>query len=137
MAGLTRVDFDDCLDFLAGKLSAPAGAVEMEASAPPCWTSLRLWKRNGRFGLCGRRVARWFWSNVETINSEETVWVMASGLAVGTLESTYAERLTPDNHFILNGRVFEFRRLEGSMLFARSTSGDSSLPRWTSSKQFL
>ena len=95
MAELTRADFDDCLDFLAGKLDAPAGAFEPEAGAPPRWTSPRLWKREGRFGLRSRRVARWFWNNVGTINSEETVRVMESGVAVGTLEAAYAERLVP------------------------------------------
>ena len=30
MADLTRTDFDDCLNFLAGKLEAPAGACEPE-----------------------------------------------------------------------------------------------------------
>jgi ATP-dependent helicase Lhr and Lhr-like helicase len=137
MAGLTRADFDACLDFLAGNLSAPAGALEPEAGAPPRWTSPRLWKREGRFGLRSRRVARWFWNNVGTINSEETVRVMESGVAVGTLEAAYAERLIPGDCFILDGRAFEFRRLEGPILFARSSSGEPSLPRWTSSKQSL
>ena len=35
MAALMRSDFDACLDFLAGKLAAPAGALEPEAGAPP------------------------------------------------------------------------------------------------------
>ena len=137
MAGLMRADFDDCLDFLAGKLAAPAGALEPEAGAPPRWTSPRLWKREGRFGLRSRRVARWFWNNVGTINSEETVRVMEAGVAVGTLEAAYAERLVPGDRFILDGRAFEFRRIERPILFARSSSGEPNLPRWTSSKQSL
>ena len=132
MAELTRADFDDCLNFLAGKLSAPAGAFEPETGAPPRWTSPRLWKRDGRFGLRNRRVARWFWNNVGTINSEETVRVMDRGVAVGTLEAAYAERLIRGDRFVLDGRAFEFRRLERSTLFARSSSGEPSLPRWTS-----
>ena len=137
MSSLKRSDFDACLDFLAGKLKAPAGAVEPAPGAAPRWTSPRLWKQSGRFGLRSRRVARWFWSNVGTISSEETVRVMDSGVAVGTLEAAYAERLIRGDRFVLDGRAFEFRRLEHATLFARSCSGEPSLPRWTSSRQSL
>ena len=137
MASLSRVDFDDCLDFLAGKLNAPSGAFEPVAGAAPRWTAPRLWKSEGRFGLRNRRVASWFWNNVGTINSEETVRVIESGVAVGTLEAAYAERLLRGDRFVLDGRAFEFRRLEQATLFARSTSGEPRLPRWTSSKQSL
>jgi ATP-dependent helicase Lhr and Lhr-like helicase len=137
MADLARADFDACLDFLAGKLGTPPGASEPEAGAPLRWTSPRLWRRNGRFGLRSRRVARWFWNNVGTINSEETVRVVETGIAIGTLETAYAERLVPGDRFVLDGRALEFRRLERSSLLARSTTGEPSLPRWTSMRQSL
>ena len=137
MAELSRADFDACLDFLAGKLAAPAGAVEGESGALPRWTSPRLWSRDGHFGLRSRRVARWFWHNVGTIHSEETVRVIERGVAVGTLEAAYAERLVPGDRFVLDGRALEFQRLEQSTLVARSTAGEPSLPRWTSTRQSL
>ena len=58
-------------------------------------------------------------------------------MAVGTLEAAYAERLVPGDRFVLDGRALEFRRLERSSLFARSTTGEPSLPRWTSDRQSL
>ena len=137
MVELTRADFDACLDFLAGKLATPPGAFEPEAGAPMRWTSPRLWRRDGRFGLRSRRVARWFWNNVGTIDSEETVRVIERGVAIGTLEAAYAERLVPGDRFVLDGRALEVRRLERSTLFARSASGEPSLPRWTSTRQSL
>ena len=79
MADLTRADFDACLAFLAGDLAAPAGAFEPEPGAAPRWTSPRIWKRGGLFGVRSRRVIRWFWSNVGTITSEESVRVLADG----------------------------------------------------------
>ncbi len=72
-----------------------------------------------------------------TINSEETVRVIDRGVAIGTLEAAYAERLLPGDRFVLDGRALEFRRLERSTLFARSTMGEPSLPRWTSTRQSL
>ena len=60
MAGLDRADFDACLSSLAGDLPAPAGAFEPEPGAAPKWTSPRIWREKGRFGLRSRRVLRWF-----------------------------------------------------------------------------
>jgi ATP-dependent helicase Lhr and Lhr-like helicase len=137
MAELSRADFDACLDFLAGKLATAPGAIEPEDGGPPRWTSPRLWSRDGQFGLRSRRVARWFWNNVGTTNSEETVRVIEKGVAIGTLEAAYAERLVPGDRFVLDGRALEFRRLDRSTLFARSTWGEPSLPRWTSMRQSL
>ena len=56
MAELAGHDFDACLDFLAGDLAAPPGAFEPEPGAAPRWTSPRIWKRNGWFGVRSRRV---------------------------------------------------------------------------------
>ena len=119
MAALRRADFDACLDFLAGDLAAPAGAFEPEPGAAPRWTSPRIWKHRGRFGIRNRRVVRWFWNNVGTITSEESVRVLADGVAIGTLEGAYAERLQSGDRFVLDGRCLEFRRLEGLTVHAR------------------
>ena len=115
MADLSRPDFDACIDFLAGKLPTPSAATAAENDTTPRWTSLRLWSHEGRFGLRSRRVARLFWSNVGTINSEETVRVIERGVAIGTLEAAYAERLLPGDRFVLDGRALEFRRLSGRL----------------------
>ncbi len=137
MADLARADFDACLASLAGDLAAPAGAFEPEPGSSPRWTSPRIWKHNGWFGLRSQLVARWFRSNVGTIYSEETVRVLAGGVAVGTLEAAYAERLIPGDRFVLDGRVFRFRRLRASILDARPDHGEPNLPRWTSDRQSL
>ncbi|MDR3634141.1 MAG: DEAD/DEAH box helicase [Isosphaeraceae bacterium] len=137
MAQLLRADFDDCLAFLAGELAAPAGAFEPEPGATPRWTSPRLWKHRGRFGLRSRRIARWFWGNVGTINSEESVRVIADGVPIGTLEGAYAERLQKGDRFVLDGRSLEFRRIEGLIVHARPSGGKPTLPRWSSDRQGL
>ena len=135
MAGLSRADFDACLAFLAGDLAAPPGAYEPEPDAAPRWTSPRIWRRGGWFGVRNGRVARWFRGNVGTIASEESVRVLEEGVAVGTLEASYAERLVPGDRFVLDGRALEVRRLEGSIVHARPGGGEPSLPRWTSDRQ--
>jgi ATP-dependent helicase Lhr and Lhr-like helicase len=138
MEGLERPDFDACLDFLAGDLAAPAGAFEPEPGSSPRWTSPRIWKARGRFGVRSRRVVRWFRSNVGTITSEESVRVVLDdGGQVGTLEGSYAERLQPGDCFVLDGRSLEFRRLEGLVAIARAAGAEPALPRWTSDRQSL
>ena len=137
MAGLSRRDFDACLDFLAGDLAAPSGAFEPEPGATPKWTAPRIWKLRGRFGVRSRRVVRWFWGNVGTITSEESCRVVADGTPVGTLEAAYAERLQAGDKFVLDGRSLEFRRLEGTVVHARASGGEPNLPRWSSDRQGL
>jgi ATP-dependent helicase Lhr and Lhr-like helicase len=137
MAELSRTDFDACFASLAGDLAAPAGAFEPKPGSTPRWTSPRIWKQNGWFGLRSQLVSRWFRMNVGTIYSEETVRVLAGGVAVGTLEAAYAERLIPGDRFVLDGRVFRFRRLRASILDARPDRGEPNLPRWTSDRQSL
>jgi len=137
MAELSRDDFDACLEFLAGELSAPPGAFEPEPGAAPRWTSPRIWKKAGFFGIRSRRVMRWFWGNVGTITSEESVRVLVDGVDLGTLEGAYADRLQAGDRFLLDGRALEFVRLEGLVAHARASGGDSGLPRWTSDRQGL
>ncbi len=137
LAELTRSDFDTCLAFLAGDLAAPAGAYEPEAGSTPKWTAPRIWKRGGLFGIRSARVIRWFWSNVGTITSEESVRVQLDGQVIGSLEGAYAERLMAGDRFVLDGRALEFRRLEGLVVHARATGGEPNLPRWTSDRQGL
>ena len=137
MAGLARHDFDACLDFLAGDLAAPPGAYEPEPGAAPGWSSPRIWKRNGWFGVRGRRVTRWFWTNVGTITSAETMQVLVDGVAIGTLEGAYAERLVPGDRFVLDGRSLEFHRREGSVIQARAGGAEPGLPIWHSDRQSL
>ncbi len=137
MYSLTRADFDACLAFLAGDLAAPTGADEPEPGSHLRWTSPRIWRRNGLFGVRSTRVARWFRSNVGTITSEESVKVLAGGVEIGTLEGAYAERLQAGDRFVLDGRSLEFQRLDGRVARAKDSGGAPSLPRWSSDRQGL
>lgn len=137
MSELSREDFDDCLAFLSGDLASPPGAFEPEPGAAPRFTAPRLWRRAGVFSVRHPGVARWFRSNVGTISSEESVRVLADGIAIGTLEGAYAERLQPGDRFVLDGRALEFRRLEGLTVHSRGSGGEPTLPRWSSDRQGL
>jgi ATP-dependent Lhr-like helicase len=136
-ASLSRSDFDDCLSFLSGDLAAPPGAYEPEPGSTPRWTSPRIWKRSGLFGIKNGRVIRWFWSNVGTISSEESVRVQVDGQVIGSLEGAYAERLQSGDSFVLDGRCLEFGRLDGLVVHAKGSGREPNLPRWSSDRQGL
>ncbi len=137
LATLSRIDFDACLAFLAGELAAPPGAYEPEPGSTPRWTAPRIWKRGGLFGVKNGRIIRWFWSNVGTITSEESIRVQIDGQIIGTLEGAYAERLQPGDRFVLDGRAFEFRRIEELVVHVKATGEEANLPRWSSDRQGL
>ena len=134
---LQRADFEACLNFLSGDLASPAGAFEPEPGAEPRFTSPRIWKSRGRFAVRSRRVIRWFFGNVGTITSEESVRVVVGDREIGTLEGAYAERLLPGDRFVLDGRSLEFRKLDSSTVRAVPAGGEPDLPRWTSDRQSL
>ncbi len=118
MAELARADFDACLDFLAGDLAAPAGAFEPEPGAAPRWTSPRIWKPRGCFGIRSRRVVRWFWSNVGTITLGGVGPCPGRRRRDRHARRGYAERLQSGDRFVLDGRCLEFRRREGLTVHA-------------------
>ncbi len=137
LANLARTDFDACLAFLAGELAAPPGAYEPEPGSTPKWTAPRIWKRNGLFGIKNSRIIRWFWSNVGTITSEESIRVLVDGQTVGSLEGAYAERLQVGDRFVLDGRSLEFQRIEDLVVHANRSREEAKLPRWSSDRQGL
>jgi len=131
---LSRPDFDSCLGYLSGELTAPSGAWEPEPGATPRWTAPRIWKAKGEFGIRHRRVARWFRMNVGTITSEESMTVECSGQRIGHLESSYADQLQAGDRFVLDGKALEYRRTEGSTIHSRPAGGEALFPRWTSER---
>jgi ATP-dependent Lhr-like helicase len=134
---LSRHDFDDCLRYLAGDLPAPAGARDAQVPGGMAWTAPRLWKTRGQFGLRSGRVRRWLWMNVGTIASEETLRVEVDGQTLGTLESSYAERLQPGDRFLLDGRPLQVTCLRDDSIAAQPAAGEPGLPRWTSDRPSL
>jgi ATP-dependent Lhr-like helicase len=98
-------------------------------------------RRESGFALavsaCTERVRRGLWRNGGTIVSEATVSVVAEGVLIGSLDAAYAERLQAGDRFVLDGRSFEFRQLDGSLVVARASAGEPYLPKWLSDRQGL
>ncbi|WP_199259517.1 ligase-associated DNA damage response DEXH box helicase [Paracoccus binzhouensis] len=96
--GLTRADFDACLDFAA------TGGYALRAYDR--WQRLML--RNGLWQLRDPRAAKLLRMNVGTIVEAEMVRVRLrgrGGAPLGEVEEAFAASLTPGDSFLIGGRV--------------------------------
>jgi ATP-dependent Lhr-like helicase len=135
---LTRSDFDACLAYLCGK-----------ARDGREWLPARLAWNAGQFTISDERTARLLRRNIGTILTDEARLVqLAPGnptnnpdpfgeaaldtyaSTVGQVDEPFADRLNPGDRFVLDGRVLEFRRVEGRALVVTEAAGYSTPPRW-------
>lgn len=102
-AGLTRADFDACLDFCA------TGGYALRAYDR--WQ--RLVMRDGLWRLRDPRAARLLRMNVGTIVELETLKVRLKGSAtlLGQVEEEFAAQLAPGDTFLIGGETVRYERL--------------------------
>ena len=104
-AGLTRADFDACLEFCA------TGGYALRAYDR--WQ--RLVRRDGRWQLRDPRRARLIRMNVGTIVDTETLAVRLcgryGGTPLGEVEEEFAATLTPGDTFLIGGQTVRYEGL--------------------------
>ncbi|RWR30643.1 ligase-associated DNA damage response DEXH box helicase [Sinirhodobacter populi] len=103
-AGLSRADFDACLDFAA------TGGYALRAYDR--WQRLML--RDGRWQLRDPRAARNLRMNIGTIVEAEKLKVRRrgrGGAALGEVEESFAATLAPGDTFLLGGQVLRYDRI--------------------------
>jgi ATP-dependent helicase Lhr and Lhr-like helicase len=124
---LKRTMFDRVLRYLEG------GGTSLEAAYRTVFGKIRL--VDGVLTVPVPRVARDFWRNVGTINTENMVEVRLRGRTLGQVEESFAQRLRPGDVFILNGR--SLRLVESGFLSAKVLEAKDALPtvpRWYANK---
>ncbi len=101
-AGLTRADFDGCLDFVA------TGGYALRAYDK--WQRLMI--RDGKWSLRDPRTAAVIRQNLGTILDTETLKVRLKGRMGGTplgeVEEAFASTLTPGDTFLIGGQVVRY-----------------------------
>lgn len=103
-AGLSRSDFDACLDFAA------TGGYALRAYER--WQRLVL--RDGRWQLRDPRAARDLRMNIGTITEAEKLKVRRrgrGGAPLGEIEESFAASLSPGDTFLLGGQVLRYDRI--------------------------
>jgi ATP-dependent Lhr-like helicase len=103
-AGLSRADFDACLDFAA------TGGYALRAYD----RYQRLVERDGLWQLRDPRSAQRIRMNIGTIMDTDTLKVRMrgrGGQALGEIEEGFAATLTPGDTFLIGGRVVRFESM--------------------------
>ncbi|MGL4551491.1 MAG: DEAD/DEAH box helicase, partial [Gemmataceae bacterium] len=122
-AGLTRDDFDACLSYLRG----------VDSRGRP-WLPARLRADGDLWRVRDQRTVKLLRRNLGTIVADKTVPVAlrADGALtpLGELDEAFAERLTPGDRFLLDGRCLEFRALADGAAIVEEVPGRPRVPRW-------
>ncbi|CUX82602.1 MAG: ATP-dependent helicase Lhr and Lhr-like helicase Lhr [Roseibaca calidilacus] len=108
-AGLTRAQFDDCLDFTA------TGGYALRAYDR--WQ--RLMQRNELWHLRDPRAARDIRMNIGTIVAPELLSVRRGprgGAPLGEIEESFAASLSPGDTFLIGGQTVRYDRLRDMVI---------------------
>lgn len=128
---LARSQFDRVLRYLRG------GGVSLERNYEDVFGKVRL-DSAGHLALPHPRVARDFYQNIGTINTEQMVQVRLGRRALGQIEESFMKNIRIGDVFVLNGRTV--RLVKAHLLTAHVVAADSSLPtvpRWYANKMPL
>ncbi|NYT12608.1 MAG: ATP-dependent helicase [Methanomassiliicoccales archaeon] len=118
---LPRESFMDVIRYLSSK-------DEFEGVYSKIWYD----EDEGRFGR--KRGSRMIYSmNIGTIPEEANYRVFTDrGAMVGDLSEKFAERLSPNDVFVLGGKTYQFRRIKGMKAFVTEAHGRKpTVPSWT------
>jgi ATP-dependent Lhr-like helicase len=128
---LDRPTFDRVLRYLRG------GGVSLERNYENLFGKVRT-DEHGNLTLSYPRVAREFYQNIGTINTESMVQVRLRGRPLGQIEESFMKNIRLGDVFVLNGRTV--RLVKAHLLTAHVVAADSSLPtvpRWYANKMPL
>lgn len=121
---LPRKDFDDVIDYLAGKY------VSLEERN----VYAKIWKDEntnmlGRKGKMSRII---FMTNVGTIPDETSVSVKVKDVPIGRIEESFLHRLKKGDVFVLGGNTYTFRFSRGQTAQVEPSGKAPTIPSWFS-----
>jgi ATP-dependent helicase Lhr and Lhr-like helicase len=122
---LTRKDFNEVVDYLAGKY----------ISLEDRHVYAKIWHDDdsgmiGRRGRLGRVI---YMTNIGTIPDQSRVIVKIGSQMVGYIEESFLEKLKPGDIFVLGGSVYQYRFSRGNVAQVSSSANrPPTVPRWFS-----
>lgn len=118
-SGLTRAEFDACLDFCA------TGGYALRAYDR--WQRLKQ-DADGRWHLRDPRAARQIRMNIGTIQDTDTLKVRlknrSGGKPLGEVEEAFASTLSPGDTFLIGGQIVRYEGLHEMTVEVTRRSGD-------------
>ena len=122
---LTRKDFNEVIEYLAGKYIS----LEDRHIYAKIWHD----EETGMIGKRGRLARVLYMTNIGTIPDETSVIVKVNDQVVGTIEEAFLERLKPGDVFVLGGQVYQFKFSRGMTAQVNaSASRPPNVPSWFS-----
>lgn len=125
---IERTMFDRVLRYLRG------GGLSLERNYEDLFGKVKL-DASGCLVIPSARVARAFYQNVGTINTENMVQVRLGRRNLGEVEEDFIKGLKPGDVFVLNGRLV--RLVKAQLLTAKVVAADQAMPtvpRWYANK---
>jgi ATP-dependent Lhr-like helicase len=122
---LTRKDFNQIIDYLAGEFT----------SLEDRYIYARIWHNKekrmiGRKGRMGRVI---YMTNIGTIPDESFIIVKIGTQTIGHLDESFVEKLKPGDVFVLGGDTYTFKYSRGMVIqVSASTQRPPTVPRWFS-----
>ncbi len=122
---LKRKDFDEVIDYLAGRF----------ASLEDRHIYAKIWydEQTGMIGRKGKLARVLYMTNIGTIPDETKVQVKMGEQIIGTIEEAFLERLKRGDVFVLGGETYEFMFSRGMTAQVKpSTFRPPTVPQWFS-----
>jgi ATP-dependent helicase Lhr and Lhr-like helicase len=122
---LGRKDFDEIIDYLAGKYIS----LEDRHIYAKIWHD----EETDMIGRRGKLARVLYMTNIGTIPDETSVRVKVGEQVVGTIDEAFLERLKPGDVFVLGGNVYTFKFSRGmTAQVSASASRPPNVPSWFS-----
>lgn len=122
---LSRKDFMDIIDYLAGKYIS----LEDRHIYAKIWHD----EETGMIGRRGKLARVLYMTNIGTIPDEVSVKVKVGELVVGTIEEAFLEKLRPGDVFVLGGNTYQFKFSRGmTAQVTTSVNRPPNVPSWFS-----
>lgn len=120
---LSRKDFHEILDYLAGKY------VDLEDR----YVFAKIWRKDGKLGKRGKLGRMIYMMNVGTIPDESYVTVKMGDQTIGKLDEAFLERMRPGDVFVLGGDTYEFKFSRGMVAQVKASANrPPTVPSWVS-----
>ena len=122
---LDKKDFDEIIDYLAGKYIS----LEDRHIYAKIWHD----EETGMIGRRGKMARVLYMTNIGTIPDETSVKVKVGEQVVGTIDEAFLERLRPGDVFVLGGNVYVFKFSRGMTAQVNaSVNRPPTVPSWFS-----
>ena len=122
---LTRKDFNEVINYLAGKYIS----LEDRHIYAKIWHD----EETGMIGKRGKLARVLYMTNIGTIPDQISVVVKVGEQVVGTIEEAFLEKLRPGDTFVLGGNVYQFKFARGMVAqVSASANRPPNVPAWFS-----